>query len=360
MERTVVADFSLVVPPTGIVKRQQLFSNPGSVQVRFKYIEGPQPEIVKISQSEIVFSIPGQSARSRVNIVISEIPLAPGVMLDPSQNSLAASDTLFVLSTSAPDLSALRSLPILEQNERRFDVCAGTGFGMFLNLLLAAGVTAGHLKQAFLTWGLPVNKIRLIEKRNRFEPVIRFCSRLISNFDQLTVKDLESDIFIPVVNGVTGNSEIICKQIKPDFPLVAVVQCCLANLLDYVPVAIAGDGSPAGTAFADEGILWSYSTFGLCCPDATLYNFYKPQKLHFTPFISAPLIEKRSHKELKSHKELAAHFQVDEIGKKLKTEETINIMSDLVPGYQPIIFESMPTMHYAFQNHIEYLLSGTP
>lgn len=351
------------VPANRLIRVKLQFDDPDNARVFFPE-EKLEIEDFTLIGMEVQVPVPEQIPIGKKTIVHITDEKGGGAgtsnqkSIHVESKNLAASDTLFVLSTSSPDMSALQALPQLAEKERRFDVYAGCGFGMFQNILLAAGVTVAQLVQGFLAWGFTVDKIRMLEKRNRFDPVIKFCNRLIDGFDQLTVKDLDADIFIPVVNAVTGNPEVICKQNKPDFPLIAAVQCSLANLLDYVPVAIVGDGSPAGTAFADDGLLWSYHTFGLSCPDAALYNFFKPQKLNFTPFVSLPMIEKRDKKELKSHKELAAHYQVDEIGKRLKTEETVSIMRDLVPNYQPIYLDSLPTMHYAHRSQLEQLLSG--
>lgn len=287
--------------------------------------------------------------------VTDEGPWSP-VFRETTSKAMVATNNKSVLSLSITDVTALRVLPILANDERRHDIYTGAGFGLFLSVLLATGAAAHQLRTAFLNWGFPSDNIRLIDRRFRFDPILNFCRNIFPGFDGMTVGGIKNEIFIPVVNGRTGDPEIISKETTPDFPLSSAIKCSLANLLDYRPLMISGSGDESKTAFSSSGVVWSYSAFG-SCPDGSLLNYYG-DGLKFTTFVSPPLISERSTKDLKNHKELASHYQVDEVGKRLKTGETVDLLSRFVSGYKPIVLESLPTMNYLQKNQIDILLGA--
>ncbi len=261
-----------------------------------------------------------------------------------------------VLSISISDMTALRALPLI--GDKQFSSYTGSQFGLFLGILMAAGITAPQLIQAFSVYGLRMFRLRLFDKRNRYTGLEEFCRELIPNVDAMAVKDLRSDIFIPLVNGSTGNQEFITKAGTPDLPVLSAVKCAVANLLDYVPLRTEKGEAASDSAFFGPGLIWNYSTFSFACPDLAYYRFSGTRNLSFTTYASYPSVSYKKPKRIKNHKDVAAHFQVDEIGKKIHLEETAGIMSQLVPGYKFTLLDPMPVLNYANKNQIRYLLSG--
>ncbi len=344
------------VPKSRIIKINHQVSNPSIKIVNL----GIEIEEFTINGIVLTMIIPESvEIGKRVNIEIKEVDLEmPSGKLVTEKRTEHLPKLLNdndVLSISIFDCTALRVLPILARNERRYGKYTGSSFGQFLAILLAAGIEASMLIDAFSNGIKMWKKFRLLEKRNRFEPFDDFCCSLIENYDELTLQDLPGDLFIPVVNAATGVTESICKETKPGFPVKSAVRCALANLLDFVPLHISGDGQET-TAFSDDGLLWGFSTFGSICPDLTLYAYYKGRaNLNFTTFASTPEIPKKKPNQLKNHKDLSAHYQVDEIGKKLQCEEATSIMPDLVQNYHLISLPEMPVMHYV--THVSQIIN---
>ena len=261
-----------------------------------------------------------------------------------------------VLSISISDMTALRVLPLIE--EREFSLYTGSQFGLFLSILLAAGITAAQLIQALGFHGLKMFRLRLFDKRNRYSGLEDFCRKLIPNVDAMAVKDLQSDVFIPLVNGSTGQQGFVTKSTTPDLPVLSAIKCAVASLMDYVPLRTEKDDAGADSAFFGPGLIWGYSTFSIACPDLTLYRFLENKSLNFTTYASYPSTTYKKPKLIKNHKDVASHFQVDEIGKKLHLEEIAGVMSQLVSNYQFTLLDPLPVLNYANKNQIQYLLSG--
>ncbi len=261
-----------------------------------------------------------------------------------------------VLSISIPDVTALRVLPLI--GERGFTCYTGSQFGLFLAILLAAGVKTSVLMQAFSTYGLRMFRARFFEKRNRFSGLEDFCRKLLPNVDFMTVKELESEIFVPLVNGSSGKDGMISRNTTPDFPLLSAIKCAVANLMDYVPLRTDSNSAGLVDAFSGPGLIWGYSTFSFSCPDLTLYRYLKNKNLNFITYASYPLLSYKNPKQIKNHKDLAAHYQVDEIGKRIQLDEVTGVMPELVANYNLTLLEPMPVLNYANREQIQFLLNG--
>ncbi len=261
-----------------------------------------------------------------------------------------------VLSISISDMTALRVLPLIE--DRQFSSYTGSQFGLFLGILMAAGISASQLIQAFTVYGLKMFRLRLFDKRNRFSGLEEFCRKLIPNVDAMAVKDLQADIFIPLVNGSTGKQGFITKSTTPDLPVLSAVKCAVASLLDYVPLRTEKGDSASDSPFYGAGLIWSYATFSFSCPDLTFYRFSENKGMSYTTYASYPSISYKKPKLIKNHKDVASHFQADEIGKKIHLEEIAGIMSHLVSNYRFTLLDPLPVLSYANKNQIQLLLSG--
>ncbi len=325
------------------------------------------PELIGADISTILVTVDGQpqkisttdiEGRFRVDFTTVE----PGRCVDlvfmknnPVSREISVRGT-DILSISIPDMTALRVLPLIK--EREFSSYTGSQFGLFLSILLAAGIKAPQLIQAFSAYGLKMFRVRVFDKRNRFSALENFCRKLIANVDYMTVKELEAEVFIPVVNGSTGKQGFITRENTPDFPLLSAIKCSVASLMDYVPLRT--DGEPVGTedAFFGPGLIWGYSTFSFNCPDLTLYHYVKNKNLNFTTYASYPELTPKSPKRIKNHKEMSSHFQVDEIGKRIHLEEVASIMPELVTNYDFTLLEPLPVLNYANLNQIRLLVNG--
>jgi hypothetical protein len=261
-----------------------------------------------------------------------------------------------ILSISVSDMTALRVLPLI--GEREFSSYTGAQFGLFLSILLATGLKAPQLIQAFTAFGLKMFHIRIFEKRNSFTALENFCRKMIPNVDNMSVKELEADIFIPVVNGATGKQGFITRETTPDLPLLSAIKCAVATLMDYVPLRTGGEAVGSEDAFLDSGLIWGYSTFSFSCPDLTLYHYLNSKNLSFTTYASYPELSPKHPKQIKNHKEMASHFQVDEIAKRIHLEEVASIMPELVSSYDLTLLEPLPVLNYASHNQIRLLVNG--
>lgn len=325
------------------------------------------PELIGTDISSIQVSVDGQlqrisatdiEGRFRIDFTTVEpgrcVDLVFGKSSSVSQEvSIRGND---ILSISIPDITALRVLPLI--GEREFSSYTGSQFGLFLSTLLAAGLKAPQLIQAFSAFGLKMFRIRIFDKRNRFSALENFCRKVIPNVDYMTVKELEAEIFIPVVNGSTGKQGFITRENTPDLPLLSAIKCAVASLMDYVPLRT--DGEPVGSedAFFGPGLIWGYSTFSFSCPDLTLYHYVQNKNLNFTTYASYPELSQKNPKQVKNHKELSSHFQVDEIGKRIHLEEIASIMPELVSNYDFTLLEPLPVLNYANLNQVRLLVNG--
>jgi len=322
----------VIVPPNHRVS----FNRPASTGMSVIIQQLPhEPVSFVLHSGSVEVIIPAQiPTKSAINIEFID----QGIMTQPSSHQIGNS----VLSLSISDWSALRVLPLIS-DELRWEWYTGSGVGMFLALLINAGASPSFLAQVFRDIGAPCGG-GMIDTRNRFKKIEKWVLQILPEANEITAKDLKSEIFLPVINASTGMREVITKKTNPDIPFLSLCYLALANLLDFEPLVIKEPAQKDGP-LSKPGVIWGFSALGWSCPDLSLFLYVnKRNSLNYDTFFSVPSLDTHSStKSLKSHHSALPFARLDEIQRNVHTGEVNQIMPGLVTGYR---LNSLPPVPY--------------
>jgi len=206
-----------------------------------------------------------------------------------------------VLSISIGDMSAISVLNYLD-DINQYDIFTGSGFGGVLSLLLAScqisdvkNSPIDKIKQCFRERGKYITKegltkparvfAKVSDVRNSFGHLEAFLKFVVPDIENIQVRDLEADLFFPILNVKTDDPGYITKEDAGELPVLAAARCIASTFQDYEPLELTDSNPKLKDALGSPGTIWNHQSIGKICPDLMLARHYRYRGLSFDTFV---------------------------------------------------------------------------
>lgn len=254
-----------------------------------------------------------------------------------------------IASFNIPDFSFLRILNHFEGTPaNKYHTFAGVHFSSLLAFLYAYGLDNQQIKQAFREQGVNLahrNVLRftrtvlLREDRNEFTHLSTFVKKLIPNADEIQIKDLQANVFIPIKNLQQAALTFISKQETPELPLLDALQFAMAFYLDFRPKEISKNlpekEEEYGYALSHQGSIWNEYALGNPAVDLSLLETRQARNMNITSFSTRYFISPIKAEKIRDGKEIYTHI--------CAKNESTNRVLNLSHG----IMSSIPSIRYS-------------